>query len=104
MKANAFVTAAVAGALALAAADQAGAQREETRRDAPAAAVRVEVPSGGLTLNFADIDRNKDGSISVEEWNAFLASLPARAQRSDADRASAGASTPAASKQEQPKR
>ena len=103
MKANAFVTAAVAGALALAAADQAGAQREETRRDAPAA-VRVEVPSGGLVLNFGDIDRNKDGSISVEEWNAFLAALPARAERRDADRASAGASSPAANKQEQPKR
>jgi hypothetical protein len=101
MKANAFVTAAVAGALALAAADQAGAQREETRRDAPAA-VRVVVPSGGLTLNFADIDRNKDASISVEEWNAFLASLPARAAQADSGRAAAGAS--AADKQPQPKR
>jgi hypothetical protein len=103
MKANAFVTAAVAGALALAAADQAAAQREEPRRDAPAA-VRVVVPSGGLYLNFADIDRNRDGSISVEEWNGFLTSLPARAQRSDADGASAGASSRAASKQELPKR
>jgi EF hand domain-containing protein len=103
MKANAFLTAAVAGALALAAAQQAGAQREETRRDAPAA-VRMEVPAGGLTLNFADIDRNKDGSISVEEWNAFIAALPARAKSGEADRASAGASSPAANKQEQPKR
>jgi hypothetical protein len=103
MKANAFVIAAVAGALALAAADQAGAQREQTRRDAPAA-VRVELPPGGLVLNFSDIDRNKDGSISVEEWNAFLASLPARAERKDPDRASAGASSPAGDKQEQPKR
>jgi hypothetical protein len=66
--------------------------------------VRVEVPSGGLVLNFSDIDRNKDGNISVEEWNAFLASLPARAERRDADRASTGASSPAPSKQEQPKR
>ncbi len=101
MKANAFVTAAVAGALALAAADQAGAQREETRRDTPAA-VRVEVPSGGLTLNFADIDRNKDANISVEEWNAFLTSLRARAAQADSGRAAAGAS--AADKPLQPKR
>ena len=101
MKANAFVTAAVAGALALATADQAAAQRDPTRRDAPAA-MRVEVPPGGLVLNFSDIDRNKDGSISVEEWNAFLASLPARAERRDG--ASAGASSPAGNKQEQPKR
>ena len=103
MKANALITAAIAGALALVAADQARAQPQETRRDAPAA-VRVELPSGGLVLNFSDIDRNKDGSISVEEWNAFIASLPTRAARGDTDGASAGASRTPADKQEQPKR
>jgi hypothetical protein len=102
MKANAFVTAAVAGALALAAADPAGAQRDETSRAAPTP-VRVELTSGGLVLNFSDIDRNKDGSISVEEWNAFVATLPSRAARTDSSgNAAAGAS--AAEKPQQPKR
>lgn len=103
MKANLLLTTAVAAALSLAGVDQAGAQRQETGRDAPAA-VRVELPSGGLVFNFSDIDRNKDGSISVEEWNAYVASLPTRAAGKDVDRASAGASSPPANKQEQPKR
>ena len=103
MKANAFVTAAIAGALALAAADQAGAQqRDDTRRATPTP-VRVELSSGGMVFNFSDIDSNKDGSISVEEWNAFVASLPSRAARTDSSgNAAAGAS--AAEKPQQPKR
>lgn len=39
---------------------------------------RIEVPSSGLTFTFGEIDRNGDNSISVEEWNAFVASLRAR--------------------------
>jgi hypothetical protein len=77
MKANTFVTAAVAGMLSVVAADWAAAQREEPRRDPPMP-VRAEIPAGGLTFNFSDIDRNNDGNISVEEWNAFVASLQSR--------------------------
>src|SRR3954463_1932051 len=102
MKAKAFVTAAVAGALALAVANQAGAQRDDTRRATPTP-VRVELSSGGLVLNFSDIDRNKDGNISVEEWNAFIATLPSRGARTESGgSATAGAS--AAEKPVQPRR
>jgi EF hand len=102
MKANAVVTAAAAAALALSAVDQASAQRDDTRRAAPAP-VRVELSSGGLVLNFSDIDRNKDGTISVEEWNAFIATLPSRAARSDSGGNAAGGAS-AAEKPLQPKR
>jgi hypothetical protein len=69
MRANAFVTAALTAGFALAPAGQAGAQREV------ADPARVEVPSSGLVLDFHQIDLNKDGSISVQEWNAFVASV-----------------------------
>ena len=95
MKANAFVTAAVAGMLSLAAADRAAAQREEPRRDPPTP-VRVEIPAGGLTFNFSDIDRNNDRNISVEEWNAFVASLQSRVGQKAGGAAAAGGTGPKA--------
>jgi len=95
MKANTFVTAAVAGMLSLVAADWAAAQPAEPRRD-PATPVRVEIPAGGLTFNFSDIDRNNDGNISVEEWNAFVASLQSKEGQKAAGGAAAGGTGPKA--------
>jgi hypothetical protein len=73
MKALLVLTGALAAALAIPAAAQ-----QQSTQSAPAAPVRVQVPQGGLTFNFQDIDRNRDNSISVEEWNAFVASLQSR--------------------------
>jgi len=52
--------------------------------------VRVQIPAGGLTFNFTDIDRNNDRSISVEEWNAFVASLQSRIGQQGAGSAAGG--------------
>jgi hypothetical protein len=93
MKATTFVTAAVAGVLSIAAADRAAAQREEPRRDPPPP-VRIEIPAGGLTFNFSDIDRNNDRNISVEEWNAFVASRQSRAGGRAGGAAAAGGTGP----------
>jgi hypothetical protein len=96
MKAAVLWSAAVAGALALAASHEAAAQAQpqtqsQTARGASAAPpVHVTIPPGGLTFNFSDIDRNGDSSISVEEWNAFVASLPSRLAAKDSGGAGAG--------------
>jgi hypothetical protein len=100
MKATIFVTAAVAGVLSIAA-DRAAAQREEPRRDPPTP-VRIEIPAG-MTFNFSDIDRNNDGNISVEEWNAFVASLQSRLGQKPAGAAAAGG-TGAEKQQPRPQR
>jgi hypothetical protein len=68
MKANALVIA----ALAISAATPAIAQRSDQTPQ------RTNLPTGGLTLDFNEIDRNQDRVISVEEWNAFIAKLRER--------------------------
>jgi hypothetical protein len=70
MKANVPFGAAAAGWLALVASKETAAQAQppqQTARGATAAPpVHVIIPPGGLTFNFADIDRNGDNSISVQ--------------------------------------
>jgi hypothetical protein len=101
MTANVFAAAAVAGALALVAAHQATAQSQQPS-SSPSTPVHVTIPPGGLTFNFTDIDKNGDKNISVEEWNAFVASLQAKIGRKDAGTAAAGGTAP--EKQPQPTR
>ncbi len=81
MKSTFVVTAALAGALGLAAVPPAGAQ---------ASAEQVQLPPGGLTLSFTEIDRNNDRSISVEEWNDFVQALHSRAGRADSSSSTPG--------------
>jgi hypothetical protein len=50
----------------------------------------VQLPAGGVTLSFTEIDRNNDRSISVEEWNDFVKTLRSGAGRAD----SSSTSTP----------
>jgi hypothetical protein len=97
MKAHVFASA--AGALALFAAQQTVAQTQQPTRDSPAP-VHVTIPQGGLTFNFKDIDRNGDNNISVEEWNAFVASLQSKMGRKDTTGTAAAGGT-AAEKQPQ---
>ena len=97
MKARYVLFGAVAAALSIPALAQAPAvvqsQAAAQPTQPPAAPVRVEVPQTGLTFNFQDIDRNRDNSISVEEWNAFVASLQSRmGQRGPSSSGSAAAS------------
>jgi hypothetical protein len=94
MTANVFATAAVAGALALVAAHQAIAQTQQPSSSPTSAApVHVTIPPGGLTFNFTDIDRNRDNNISVEEWNAFVASLQSKIGRKDTTGSAAAGGT-----------
>lgn len=65
MKANVLFTAALIGVFSLAAVAQGDTDR-------------ITLPSGGIILDFKMIDRNNDRSISVEEWNDFIASLRER--------------------------
>jgi len=100
MKARYVLFGAVAAALSAPALAQAPAVAQSQATAQPvqpaAAPVRVEVPQSGLTFNFQDIDRNRDNSISVEEWNAFVASLQARmSQRGTAPASSSGGSAAA---------
>ena len=96
--------AALIGALGLFPAGQAAAQAQQSGRDSPAPApVHVTVPPGGITFNFADIDRNRDNSISVEEWNAFVASLQSRAAAKEPGSAAAGATGSARQPQQPPR-
>ena len=88
MKAAAFLITALIATFP--AAQHAAAQAQQPQRDPPTP-VHVTVPPGGLTFNFTDIDRNRDNSISVEEWNAFVASLQSRVGGKDAGSAAAGA-------------
>ena len=88
MKSTFVATAALAGALGLAAAEYADAQRDE-KSPGQASAERVQLPAGGVTLSFTEIDRNNDSSISVEEWNAFVQTLHSRAGRADSSPTSA---------------
>jgi hypothetical protein len=99
MTPNVFATAAVAGALGLVAAHQATAQSQQP--SSSATPVHVTIPAGGLTFNFTDIDRNGDMSISVEEWNAYVASLQAKIGRKDSPGTAAAGGT-ASEKQPQP--
>jgi hypothetical protein len=101
MKSPLFLGAAAAGVLALAVTHESAAQAQPGSQP-PAAPVHVTIPPGGLTFNFGDIDRNGDGSISVEEWNAFVASLQSRLGAKDSGNATAGDT--AAPKQPQPQR
>ena len=71
---------AVLGAIAL----PAQAQQSPSSPSSPPQTQRIEVPSSGLTFTFGEIDRNRDNNISVEEWNAFVASLRSRTASSDA--------------------
>ena len=98
MKATAFP--AIAGALALLAAQHAVAQTQQSSRDS-AAPVHITIPPGGLTFNFTDIDRNGDKQISVEEWNAFVASLQSKIGRKESTGTAAAGGT-AADKPSQP--
>lgn len=94
---------AAAGALAVVAVHETAAQSQQPPRiESPAAPVRITVPPGGLAFNFGDIDRNGDGSISVEEWNAFVASLQSRTAAKDSGSATGGAT--AAPKKSEPAR
>jgi hypothetical protein len=72
------------------------AQQQQPTSAAPAAPVRVQIPQSGMTFNFQDIDRNRDNSISVEEWNAFVASLQSRMGAKDGGSAAGGATGSAA--------
>ena len=82
MKANVLVIA----ALAVFAATPAIAQQRSDQ-----VPQRTNLPEGGLTLDFNEIDVNQDRVISVEEWNAFIAKLRERtAQRSNSGGAAAG--------------
>jgi hypothetical protein len=92
MKTTSFLSAAAAGALLFAAAQDATAQAQQPRSPSPATPVQLTLPPAGLTFNFSDIDRNGDKTISVEEWNAFVASLPSRTAAGAPG--SAGATTP----------
>ena len=103
MKARYVLFGAVAAALSLPVLAQAPAVVQSQAAAAqpvqpPAAPVRVEVPQSGLTFNFQDIDRNRDNSISVEEWNAFVASLQARMSQSSGGSAAAGGTSQPQSK------
>jgi hypothetical protein len=80
MQAKLLATAVITGLFALPAAAQTGAER-------------INVPSSGIVLDFAEIDRNNDRMISVEEWNEFLASVRARADAKGTGNAAAGATT-----------
>jgi hypothetical protein len=88
MKSAAFLVTALIGVLP--AAQQAAAQAQQPQREPPTP-VHVTIPPGGLTFNFTDIDRNRDNNISVEEWNAFVASLQSRVGGKEAGSAAAGA-------------
>ena len=90
MRAHAFVA---ASALALLAVQHAVAQTQQSSSRDSAAPVHVTIPPGGLTFNFTDIDRNGDKSISVEEWNAFVASLQSKVGRKDASGTAAAGAT-----------
>ena len=100
---------AIAAALSSVIAVPVQAQQSPTAR-AAAQPQRVEVPSGGFTFSFAEIDRNGDNSISVEEWNAFVAGLQARTAQGDAtprqggSAAGGGTRPPEARPQSQPQR
>jgi hypothetical protein len=87
MKASVFIIATLAGSLGLA--GQAGAQ-SQGQSSGQTSADRVQLPAGGVTLSFTEIDRNNDRSISVEEWNDFVKTLHSRAGRAD----SSSTSTP----------
>ena len=89
MKATVFLGAAI---LAFAAQQSVAQTQPAPRTPSPATPVHVTVPPGGLTFNFADIDRNGDNSISVEEWNAFVASLSSRVAQKAPGSAATGAS------------
>jgi hypothetical protein len=85
------LAAAVAAVLALPAAAQ---QRDQPPAGKETAQTVNLPPSAGIVLDFKEIDRNSDRSISVEEWNAFIESLRARtAQRGSAGSAGSGATT-----------
>jgi hypothetical protein len=100
MRAHIFLSA--AGALALLAAQHAAAQTQQPTQS-PAAPVHVTIPPGGLTFNFTDIDRNRDNNISVEEWNAYVASLQSKIGRKDSTgSAAAGATAPGKQPPSQP--
>ena len=94
MRATVFLGAAAAGVLALAAAHETSAQAQQPRTPSSATPVHVTVPPGGLTFNFTEIDRNGDGSISVEEWNAFVASLQSRIAAKDPSATGGATATP----------
>ena len=85
MKATIFATAALTAMFALPAA----AQQQQPRGQE--IAQTVNLPSGGIVLDFKEIDRNNDRVISVEEWNDFIASLRARTERSSGGAAATGA-------------
>jgi hypothetical protein len=100
MKATALASA--AGALALLAAQQAAAQTQQPSTT-PAAPVHVTIPPGGLTFNFTDIDRNRDNNISIEEWNAYVASLQSKiGAKASSGPAAAGGTAPGKQPQSQP--
>lgn len=84
---------AIAGAFAVVTGSHAQTARQDPASPA-AAPVRVTVPAGSVTFDFNEIDRNGDRSISVEEWNAFVASLSARmSSGKEAGSATGGATT-----------
>ena len=101
MKPTVIVAAGVA--LAIVAVHEAAAQsQQQPRSESSAAPVRIILPPGGLAFKFGDIYRNGDNSISVEEWNAFVASLQSRTAAKEPGSAAGGAT--AAPKTPQPQR
>lgn len=96
MNSTAFLGFAVASTLASVVVHGTAAQAQSPRSSTTASApVQVTVPPSGLTFQFSDIDRNGDGSISIVEWNAFVASVQARVAAERAADASSGGTTAA---------
>lgn len=86
MKATVFAIAACMLAL------PAAAQQRDQQPRGQETAQTVNLPSGGIVLDFKEIDRNNDRVISVEEWNDFIATLRSRtAERGGTGGAAAGA-------------
>jgi hypothetical protein len=86
MKATILATAALTAMCALPAAAQ---QPQPSGQQV--AAQSLNLPAGGIVLDFKEIDKNNDRSISVEEWNEFIAALRARTERSSSGGAATGA-------------
>ena len=85
MKATILATAALTAMCALPAAAQ------QPQPSGQQVAQALNLPSGGIVLDFKEIDKNNDRSISVEEWNEFIAALRARTERSSSGGAATGA-------------
>jgi hypothetical protein len=85
MKATVFAAAALTAMFAL------HATAQQPQPSGQQVAQSLNLPSGGIVLDFKEIDKNNDRSISVEEWKEFIASLRARTERASGGAAATGA-------------